>query len=256
MIYYYYYAINSRYLLLTNVSLPSPGLHCYVDLGFVCQYHAHTASCGFVITAETPTKYGIPLLLSLHVHQRRIHDGNASSNPRPEPRGDPCPLQRWAADACDYGGLHTHTQEDLQIRLCCRPGKVWSLDGRVWVSMKNQTKALKGWLAALKIMKTLQSGDLGVCVTVLNGAGNISGIIQGHNFPSEDWCLLREHDESFQWLQSCPFHIFSPCCWFDAVTCVETINYGFADWFTRPAVGWGRCSLTQGNFNVNCNTHR
>lgn len=69
------------------------------------------------------------LLVSLHIHQGRLHDGDASSNPRPEPRGDPSSVQRRAADARDYGGLHTDTQEDLKVCFCCRPGKIRSLDG-------------------------------------------------------------------------------------------------------------------------------
>lgn len=41
--FYHSYAGNGSYFILTNISLLSPGLHCFVDLGCVCQYHPHTA---------------------------------------------------------------------------------------------------------------------------------------------------------------------------------------------------------------------
>lgn len=100
------------------------------------------------------TKINPPASLCCSLHQRRLHDGDAAANPRPEPRGDPGPLQRWAADARDHGGLYDCAQKDLQICVRRRPRKVRGVDGRVWVCVKriySGAKALKEMLEALKI---------------------------------------------------------------------------------------------------------
>lgn len=81
-------------------------------------------------------KMNPPASLCCSLHQRRLHDGDATANPRPEPGGDPGPLQRWAADARDHGGLYDYAQKDLQICVRRRPEKIRGVDGRVWVCVK------------------------------------------------------------------------------------------------------------------------
>lgn len=81
-------------------------------------------------------KINPPASLCCSLHQGRLHDGDATANPGPEPGGDPGPLQRRAADARDHGGLYHYAPKDLQICVCRRPGKVRGVDGRVWVCVK------------------------------------------------------------------------------------------------------------------------
>lgn len=84
----------------------------------------------------------LPASLCCCLHQRRLHDGDATANPRPEPGGDPGPLQRRAADARHHGGLHHYAQKDLQVCVRRRPGEVRGVDGGVWVCVE---RIYQGW---------------------------------------------------------------------------------------------------------------
>ena len=78
-------------------------------------------------------KFSAEINPPVSLHQRRLHDGDATANPRPDPGGDPGPLQRRAADARHHGGLYHYAEKDLQVCVCLRPGKVRGVDGRVWL---------------------------------------------------------------------------------------------------------------------------
>lgn len=169
----------------------------------------------------------------LYSCQGCIHDGNASSNPRPEPRGDPSSVQRRAADACYHGGFHPHAQEDLQVGLCRRPGKIRSLDGRVWVSVENGETQRDQSLDRKTLSFENDEEEGSVCHraewALVCEPGCTSGIkiIQRLKFTSEDWCLWERMMRTVISFTPALSHILPPdcqssSCWPTEVTWART----------------------------------